>query len=382
VVDLCHLRLRSNPRFRLVPLDRLPMSERGAFESSNADPDFFGILTPPPETGLLPKSVSHDAALLFLALAEPSCLPNLLTNLLGAEANQRLRQLVLDQVFEVEEAGQFVTGPAALELLGEQAALRGDSHVARLSSEAIDYAQTLESLQMHQVAARLYSFNTAPSTPSLQRRLGSGTQMPTLLCADIDTERRLRSRWRSESIGGSWSVWSDPTAAAAGYKLYVSPVLDDLPRVFTSAVRSFERVDCPRFKLGKGAYGLLRPDKLVGYFLDLDQLHRAAEMIAASAADAAAQGVPFSAPIDSAGLLSWGMDPPRFDLTPPGHGVSSWRQWLTGRVAAYVEAARQSGGDVQAFVRQRIALDGVYPADWTPNLAIWRERVSAERGAA
>jgi len=71
-------------------------------------------------------------------------------------------------------------------------------------------------------------------------------------------------------------------------------------------------------------------------------------------------------------LLSWGMDPPPLALMPGDHAVPSWRQWLSERIAAYVVAARHSGDDVQTFVRQRIGLDGVDPANWTPSLAIWR----------
>lgn len=372
------MRLRSNSGFRLVPHDHLPPAERNAFRSLNEDPDFFGVLVPPPESRLPAKSVSRDAALLFLALAQPACLPSLLTNVLGASAHQRLCQLVLDQVFEVEHDGRFVSGPAALKLLGEELDLRTGSLVARLSSEAIAYAQALELLPVREMAARLYGFNAAPATPALHRRFASGDRVLAFLYAGTDTERRLRSKWRSESIDDNWLMWSDSTSAAADYKLYVSPVLDDLPTVFAVAVLAFAQVDCPRFKLGRGMYGLLRPDKVVAYFPRLDQLNRAAELIAKGAADAVAQGVPFSAPIDPGGLLSWGMDPPRFELVPEGQAVMSWRQWLSEQLATYVVAARQAGGDVPAFVRRRIALDGVDPANWTPNLAIWRGAVETK----
>ncbi len=105
-------------------------------------------------------------------------------------------------------------------------------------------------------------------------------------------------------------------------------------------------------------------------------------MIRRSAAGAVAQGVPFTAPIDSDGLLSWGMDPPRFEQVLQSQQLQSWRQWLTGRIAVYVLAGREAGTDVHSFIRNRIELDGVDPVSWTPNLAIWRGPVGTEQGAA
>ena len=79
--------------------------------------------------------------------------------------------------------------------------------------------------------------------------------------------------------------------------------------------------------------------------------------------------VPFTASIDSEGLLSWGMDPPRFEQVLAGQRYQSWRQWLTGRIAVYTLAAGEGGADVQSFVRSRIELDGIDSTTWSPNLA-------------
>jgi hypothetical protein len=381
MLDLCRVRLRANPRFQLIPYDRLPSSERSALRSLTRDRDFFGILAPPPDSGLPKKSVTQDAALLFLALAEPACLPSLITRLLGARASELLRQLVLDQVLEFEHAGEFISGPAALGPLGGTPDSRAGSRVARLSSEAIDYAQALDSLQVSQVASRLYRFNTTPGTPALQRRFASDERVHAFVCGGAEVQRRLQSTWGSAVIEDGWFVWSVSAARSLEYKLYVSPVLGDLPKVFAFAIEALAQADCPRFKLGRSVHGLLRPDKLVAYFSQLEALHRAAALIADSAGQAAAQGVPFSAPIDPAGLLSWGMDPPRFERVLEEQAELSWRQWLSERVAVYAVAARASGGEAQAFVRHRIALDGVDPFDWTPLLGIWRAQPAMGSGA-
>ena len=194
---------------------------------------------------------------------------------------------------------------------------------------------------------------------------------------------RLRSRWRRESIGDSWLAWhSETPAGCSAYKLYVSPTLEHLPRIFEAAIRAFAQGGCSHFKLGRGAHGLLRPDKLVAYFSGLEGLQQASEQIRISAQAAAAQGVPFTAPIDSDGLLSWGMDPPPFEQVMPSQQIQSWRQWLTGRVALYALAARETGADAPSFVRERVHLDGIDPATWTPNLAIWRGSPGTGQGAA
>jgi hypothetical protein len=382
VIDFCRARLRSNPRFRLIPHDRLAPPQRNEFKSLSEDPDFFGVLLPSEDSKYPAKSVSRDAALLFLALAEPACLPHLLAGLFGSVADDRLRQLVLDGVLEVEQADRFVSGAEALKLLTDERGRPPASRVAQLSSDAIAYATALQSLELHQVAGRLYRFNAAPSTPALQRRFATTEGQLALVSGDGAAARQLRTHWRSEPVEDSWLAWSGPHAQGAAYKLYVSPVLDDLPAVFAAATESFSRTRCTLFKLGLGAYGVLRPDKLVAYFGDLDQLLEAAERIQRSAGGARAQGVPFSAPIDADGLVSWGMDPPRFEQERAGREYQSWRHWLTERVAVYATAAGQSGTDAQAFVRARIALDGVDPSSWNPNLAIWRGPVGTEQEVA
>ncbi len=373
MIDLCRARLRSNPRFELIPHDRLEASQSNQFGPLNEDPDFFGILLPPSGSKLPAKAVSRDAALLLLALGQAACLPHLLTRLLGPDANDRLRQLILDGVLEVEVDGGFVSGPAAIGLLGGPGQSIPTSRVAQLSWAAIDYAEAMESLDLNELASRLYLFNAAPSTPQLQQRFAGDQQLLDFLFEADTTARRIRAHWRRQPIKHSWLTWvnEQASAAAAPYKLYVSPTLGDLPAVFAAAVESFTQAHCKQFKLGRGAYGVLRPDKLVAFFVELDQLQRAAELMRASTSGAGVQGVPFSAPVDADGLMSWGMDPPRFEQTLAVGEQQSWRQWLTERIAVYTVAARQAGVSARAFVRERIALDGVDCSNWAPDLAIW-----------
>jgi hypothetical protein len=373
MIDFCKVRLRSNPRLSLIPYDRLQAPAVKVFESLSEDPEFFGILAPPEDSVLPVKSVSRDAALLFLALREPACLPHLLNGLFGADAGERLRSLILDGVFEIELSGQFLSGAAALAQLGHREGSARTSHLTRLSTDAIAYAAALELLTVQQVAARLYLFNSAPGTPAVRRRFGNDDRPFALPNDGSEAAHLLRSLWRSETTADGWLVWSSSASACRpAYKLYISPTLEQLPRIFELAIEAFAKSRCTLFKLGEGASGLLRPDKLVAYFSTLDYLQQAADQIRTAATGAVAQGVPFTAPIDAEGLLSWGMDPPHFQQVLAWQRHQSWRQWLTERVAVYVLAAKEAGVDVDSFVRNRIDLDGVDPSTWNPDLAIWR----------
>jgi len=81
--------------------------ERTTFESLAEEPDFYWLLVPPATSALPVKSVSRDAALLFLTLRKPACVPHPLTILFGPGTPARLRELVLDGVFGIEWGGGF-----------------------------------------------------------------------------------------------------------------------------------------------------------------------------------------------------------------------------------------------------------------------------------
>ena len=266
MIDFGRARLRSNPRLRLVPLDLLP--EHGqAFEGLGEDADCFGVLVPPEGSAVPVKSVSREAALLFMTLREPACLPRLLASLFGIDAGGRLRPLILDGVFEVEQSESFLSGPAAAGLFGDPHDSTACSRLGRLCDNAISYAAALPGLTAHEVATRLYLFNAAPPTPALHRRFADDDRLLAFLLEGGDVAARLQSHWRRETPGEGWLMWRSATPPEAVlYKLYVSPTLEHLPRVFASAVAAFSKVRCTRFKLGRGVYGVSRPDKLVAYF--------------------------------------------------------------------------------------------------------------------
>src|SRR5689334_20636837 len=137
---------RANPAFELVLFDRLDPRERETLANLRKDPDFYGILKPRESANALGvKSVDRETALLFLTLREPGPLPSYMRSLLGDGTARVVARLVADAILEIEEAGSFVSGAAALPLFEERRS-GGDgaaSRLAEISLAALRYAQDL-----------------------------------------------------------------------------------------------------------------------------------------------------------------------------------------------------------------------------------------------
>lgn len=382
---LASRKLRASDAFVLVAFDELDPDERRRLGALREAPDFFGLLKPV-DPRLPAKSVTRDAALLLLALRRPQRIPTLLASMFGEDASA-LHALLADGVLEVEHDGTFVSGHEALQLFGDVEPARPAQHpVSRLSAAAIECATSYEGLDAAALSRRIYAFGRQPCTAELRRRFSRDAELVSFL-ADASVAALLTAGWSaSADREAPWLSWSSGrTSPRLGYKLYVSPRLDAMPRVFGASLRALARTRCDHFKVGRHAEGLCRPDKMVAYFPSLERLHECAALIeaelrAANLGAASAHGVAFTAGIDAAGFLSWGTDPP--DLADLTHG-QSWRQWITDRVGVAVISARNtsSAADVLSFVLQRLKLDGIDPSTWAPTLAIWRTQVNQVDGA-
>jgi hypothetical protein len=127
------------------------------------------------------------------------------------------------------------------------------------------------------------------------------------------------------------------------------------------------------FKVARGVLGLLRPDKLVAYVADLEELNRVAAALADALDGCPAQGVPFTAPATADGLVSWGMDPPSGEGQRGPRSRDSWRSWITECLAHALVRAEGCAGAMEPweFALDRLAMEGVDTATWQPTLAIW-----------
>lgn len=420
---------RANPALDLVPFERLSAAERGWLAPFEDDPGFYGVLRPHPvaEPGADPrpltavgiKSVDRDTALLFLTLREAGPLPAYLRRALGAATARTVARLVADGVLEVEGGAGFVSGAAALGLLqGEPADLAdptdpagsGSGPAAALSLAALRHGQELAQVlrDPRVLSERLYGYNRLPLTPDWKRRLagpaGAGTTgaMAWLGLAAGGTARPLLDRdWLPAAASAAWHCWRARPGSAAevppgvSYKLYVSPLPAALPEILPELLAGLAAARAPLWKLGAGAAGLLRPDKIVAYFPDLEALLHGAEQLRTRLAGVPVQGVPFTAAAGGDGLLSWGVDPPAAVQSPLWQGRESWRFWLTNRLArallaagraveleAGPEAEPAAGGvEPWRFALARLRLEGVDVATWTPGSALFADGESGPGGA-
>lgn len=380
--DLLLRELRANPAYELVLFDRLAAGERRALAALAREPGFYGVLRPREPAGPAVRSVDRDTALLFLTLREPGGLPLYALAALADAASRTVARLVADGVLEVRCGDGFVSGAAALELFrsgsGDEAAGRLES----LSLAALRAAQRLPLDDPERLTWCLYAFNRRPLTPRWQRLLpdGSAVELHLGIAPGGANRARLGRSWIRLAAEG-WLSWkargraaAGPSRPAATYKLYISPAAESLADSFAAILEALAAARARQFKVGSNAQGLLRPDKIVAYFNGFEPLAEAASEVRRRFNGIPAQGVPFTSGIGSDGLLSWGVDPPAAEWVTSG--ASSWRLWLARRLAQAILAARSSpaaGVEPWSFALERLRLEGVDTATWTPTGRLWTE---------
>lgn len=381
--DVLRRGFRANPAFELVLFDRLAPQDREALAELRKDPDFYGILRPrEASTALGVKSVDRETALLFLTLREPGPLPSYVKTMLGDGAVRVVARLVADAILEVEEEGRFLSGAAALGLFGERRTGESGGRLADLSLAALRYAQDLAEDDPLSLSFRLYGYNRRPLTPAWKRLLPKGENVLAWLGIKRGGPRRrlLDRGW--ERTGGAvewWLSWrsrqdgdlSGASGGGATWKLYVSPAPEALPESFGDILEALAAGRAAQFKVGADALGILRADKIVAYFPSFERLATAAEALETRLSGIPAQGVPFTSEIGGAGLLSWGVDPPR-EESSFGSG-ESWRLWLTHRLSRALLSARSTETpEPWRFALERVRLEGVDTDTWTPGALLWK----------
>jgi hypothetical protein len=380
--SLLDLRLRSNPEYELVLLDRLPEAEQQMFERLKGDPNCYGILRPRSSGSLTIKAASRDAALLFFTLQNPGLLPRYVEQSLGDQRDQTIAQMILDGILEIEAGDAMLSGPSAHSYICEnQPALEEEGFLASLSRRALRYAETLEIPDASALSMRLYNYNRLPASPCWRELLPD--QAAVLRHLGIKDDPTSLRRWiqvEQSTTQSPWLAWHSQCAtlsrngSGAIYKLYVSPACDALREAFQAVIAVADASTVFHFKVGNDVYGLLRPDKMVLYFLHLAELQETAEKIMKKLGNCPAHGVPFTAELAGGGLLSWGMDPPAEEQPVPWLEQESWRLWIANRLASALLLAKTSTKtDIPPwrFALERLRLEGIDTQTWTPthNLA-------------
>jgi hypothetical protein len=163
------------------------------------------------------------------------------------------------------------------------------------------------------------------------------------------------------------------------YKLYVSPAIDGLETAISAVASSLAGArGVMAFKVGSDVQGICRPDKLVVYFDRLEELQEGAAALADRLSECPAHGVPFTAAVTHDGLLSWGADPPA-PSSENGTGRTSWRLWVTERLAEYLTLARNAGRselEPWQLALERLRLAGIDTDTWIPASGMWPEALA------
>lgn len=391
---LASRRLRASNAYRLVEHEQLSAEQQESYASLTRDRDHYGLLVPA-APGLGVKAVCCDTALLWLTLREPGPMPRYVRVQHGEEGLEQIAAMVLDGILEVEDGDAFLSGPQAQRVLvaatppsgaaGQAGAAANDGdRIAALSVGALRYGQALGLSDVHVLAARLYQFNTVPVGPRWLDRftsrevedealgIGPGSPAAALLrrayrpLHDKETERCWRSFGYLGPVG-------EGARGACTYKLYVSPHPRSLATAVPEVIRVFSDLGVLQFKIGTGAQGLLRPDKIVAYFPDRAMLDAVSAALAGELSRCEPQGVPFTAALTPDGLLSWAVDPPVDAAVESWHGRESWRLWIVRRLARFMLDARRHDGGVEPwqYALDRVRLEGLDTRTWTISTTRW-----------
>jgi hypothetical protein len=151
------------------------------------------------------------------------------------------------------------------------------------------------------------------------------------------------------------------------FKLYISPVINDLPKVLECVIPILHSSAAFNFKIGGNVEALLRPDKMVIYFENRKELMETASFLKKELIGYKTQGVPFTSQIDEQGILSWGVDPADADVLSAIE-AGSWRSKVTDQLALAILQVQKDKLNLQQsiqFIRAKLFSVGINIADWT-----------------
>jgi hypothetical protein len=382
---------RASPAYDLMVFDRLPQYQQELLADLRNDPAMYGVIFPRESAARSSKAVDRDTALLIFTLQTPGRLPSYVRALLDRQDGEDIARLVLDGILEIECDGAFLSGADAYPLLYGIAPLPEAAGVpTRLSRAALQYAQALPIDDPMKLAARLYFYNRRPFTAMWRRQFPTQEAVDRFLGLDLEhtmSDPAYQHWTRISAPAGSkgWHAWRSRRArreADSTYKLYVSPDHACMAEAWRSTIGILAGYGAHMIKIGCDIQGMLRPDKIVAYFGRFADLEAGAAHLQRELAGCAAHGVPFTAALGADGLLSWGTDPPRDQQVMSWQSSESWRVWVCHRLAAALVLARGQANQLLEpwrFAMERVQLEGVDVATWTPAATIWQaSQVSKE----
>jgi hypothetical protein len=248
---------------------------------------------------------------------------------------------------------------------------------AELSRRAVENAAHSGWTSPGELASCLYRYNRVPMTAARIREFDDAAAL-SLPVLSLSAAGGVRVRTLSpEDRRDPWRRWVVSAAApveprAPAYKLYVSPVLDDLPAALAAVLAGLADSRARLAKVGRRLEDLLRADKLVLYFARESDAERAAARLLRELGPLRAQGVPFTRQIGPTALVSLGVDPPALSTARRAEGARSWRALVTGRLARALALEKAQGRpDAAERALARLRASGIDTDDWRPGSVSW-----------
>jgi hypothetical protein len=392
---------RLNPIFTITPADELTEKQKKTFRRVFNKKGFYGLLHAPPEAKVTVKAIGRDLADFLTDLRQPKKLTGYDSNLKNdnrKEKKQFIIQLILDSVLEVEHEKRFISGVEAVNrVLLPSSHLRFSrdhikaSLIQSLSNESLNFAYNSAIREPRDLSFFLYNFNRVPLTRRWRERFPDEASLSHYLelrndCSWKNMPGCIQPRPLEKTADGGlssfdqhwkyWTVGRDTIPVdLASYKIYISPIPDDLPAVFRIVRERVADSGAIAMKIGRNLVELLRADKFIVYFLENAPAFGFARELAAGLTSFRCQGVPFSHQVnpDNA-LISMGVDPPRsFGQT------HSWRLYITNKLALAIQGAWRAGAkEPKEYIRTYMEMIGVDSVEWCPLDKDWRMNFELE----
>ncbi len=344
----------------------------------NNDPGLYGVFVPDKNLpGLTVKVAEKEVAMLYFHLHHFNTLPHYFIASNAANKNETIARLVLDGIIEIKWKGNFVSGTAATTaVLGgyvfDDTAV--PSLLSALSLQAIHYVWMQHNQDLKSLAAKMYTFNTIPWDAAMRNSFAAKHNTREFLFGKNNAvlEKHLDKKWIavSSSEKNGWFSWARPPENDTGFiqthKLFISPLMDDFPAVIAKSIPIINASAAINFKTGSNILGLLRPDKMVVYFMSEALLLQTAALLEKELEGCRVQGVPFSSQLDKNGLLSYGIDPPVSEVLDAIEG-GSWRTTITDKLALAILHTKRDGLSWQQsldFIKAFLISDSIDPNKW------------------
>jgi hypothetical protein len=152
------------------------------------------------------------------------------------------------------------------------------------------------------------------------------------------------------------------------YKVYISPSVADLASCLSQLYDIIPKTEANSWKVGRDVFGVTRSDKICVYFASKRAADEAGRLFVQELHGIEAQGIPFTRRYDANGLVSAGIDPPTPEFGVRAAFGTSWRDWISRKIASAIIVANSHKDYPITSVDSALwsmKLLGVDPATWS-----------------